>query len=196
MTVKAKRRKAALERRICASIMARSIVRRISREWFGLKGVAVFAIAGSVMLAASAGHAQDRKVPYWASIATGDALLRTGPERTFPAVWRYRRVDLPVQVVQTYGNWRRIKELDGTEGWMLATLLSARRTAVITGQGLAPLRSSADDNAPPNWQAQPGVVGRITKCEAGWCLFDTGGKKGHIRMERIWGVSPGETFDK
>ncbi|MET0376899.1 MAG: SH3 domain-containing protein, partial [Rhizorhabdus sp.] len=66
---------------------------------------------------ATAGEAQERKVPYWASISTGDALMRTGPERTYPATWRYRRRDLPVQVMQVYGNWRRIREQDGTEGW-------------------------------------------------------------------------------
>jgi SH3-like domain-containing protein len=160
-----------------------------------LRGVGGFAIACAVVLTASAGLAQERKVPYWASIATGDALLRTGPERTFPATWRYRRKDLPVQVLQIYGNWRRIKEVDGTEGWMLATLLNARRTAVVTGQGPAQMRSGADDGAPLNWQAAPGVVGRISKCEAGWCLFDVDGRKGHVRMERIWGVSPGETVE-
>jgi len=139
--------------------------------------------------------AQERALPYWASIATGDALLRTGPERTFPAIWRYRRLDLPIQVVKIYGNWRRIREADGTEGWMLATLLSARRTAVVTGQGLAALRSSPVDGAPVNWQAEPGVVGRISHCENGWCLFDVGGKKGYIPVTRIWGVAPGETVE-
>jgi SH3-like domain-containing protein len=100
-----------------------------------------------------------------------------------------------VLVIRIYGNWRRVREMDGTEGWMLATLLSTRRTAVVTGQGLAPLRSGTNDTAPLNWQAEPGVVGRISKCANGWCLFDAGGKKGHIHIERIWGVSPGETVE-
>lgn len=160
-----------------------------------MRNAGIFAIACGVALIASAGQAQERKLPYWASIATGDALLRTGPERTYPAIWRYRRFDLPVQVIKVYGNWRRIREVDGTEGWILATLLSAHRTAVVTGQGLAPLRSGASDQAPVNWQAEPGVVGRLSKCENGWCLFDAGGKKGHIHIERIWGVSPGETVE-
>ncbi len=153
-------------------------------------------LIGLAMLATSGlAEAQDRKVPYWASIATGDALLRTGPERTFPATWRYRRRDLPVQVLQVYGDWRRIKEIDGTEGWMLSTLLSANRTALVTGQGPAALRAGPDDSAGVNWQAEPGVVGKLANCEGHWCLFDVGGKKGYVRAERIWGVFPGEAFD-
>ena len=96
----------------------------------------------AALLVATEGSAQERSVPYWASIATGDALIRTGPERTYPATWRYRRRDLPVQVLQVYGNWRRIREQDGTEGWMLATLLSAKRTAVVTGNGPAPMHAT------------------------------------------------------
>ena len=147
------------------------------------------------MLIADAGEAQERKVPYWASIATGDALLRTGPERTYPATWRYRRRDLPVQVLQIYGNWRRIREQDGTEGWMLATLLSVQRTAVVVGDGPAPMNSSPSGSAGLSWRAEPGVVGKISKCESGWCLFDVAGKRGYIAVDRIWGVDPGEVVE-
>jgi SH3-like domain-containing protein len=147
------------------------------------------------LLLATAGEAQERKVPYWASIATGDALMRTGPERTYPATWRYRRRDLPVQVLQVYGNWRRIREQDGTEGWMLATLLSAQRTAVVTGTGPAEMHADPSGGSKLNWRAEPGVVGKISHCESGWCLFDVGGKTGYIEVDRIWGVDAGEVVE-
>lgn len=146
-------------------------------------------------MVAAAGEAQERKVPYWASIATGDALMRTGPERTYPATWRYRRRDLPVQVLQVYGNWRRIREQDGTEGWMLATLLSAKRSAVVTGNGPAPMHADPDSSSGLSWRAEPGVVGKISNCESGWCLFDAAGKKGYIQVDRIWGVDAGEVVE-
>lgn len=147
------------------------------------------------LLIAGAGEAQERKTPYWASIATGDALMRTGPERTYPATWRYRRRDLPVQVLQVYGNWRRIREQDGTEGWMLATLLSAQRTAVVTGNGPAALHANPDSGAALAWRAEPGVVGKISRCESGWCLFDASGRKGYVPIDRIWGVDAGEIVE-
>lgn len=151
-------------------------------------------LVGAVMVAAMA-EAQERKTPYWASIATGDALMRTGPERTYPATWRYRRRDLPVQVMQVYGNWRRIKEQDGTEGWMLATLLSAQRTAVVTGDAPQPMYADPSSSSKLSWRAEPGVVGKISKCESGWCLFDAGGKRGYIQEDHIWGVDAGEEIE-
>lgn len=151
-------------------------------------------LIGATMVGAAA-EAQERKVPYWASIATGDALMRTGPERTYPATWRYRRRDLPIQVVQVYGNWRRIREQDGSEGWMLATLLSAQRTAVVTGTGPAAMHADPSSGSALAWRAQPGVVGRISQCSSGWCLFDVDSKKGFIQIDRIWGVDPGEIVE-
>ena len=151
-------------------------------------------LLGTALLAA-VGEAQERKVPYWASINTGDALMRTGPERTYPAKWRYHRRDLPIQVLQVYGNWRRIREQDGTDGWMLATLLSAQRTAVVTGNGPAEMRADPDSSSKLNWRAEPGVVGKISKCASGWCLFDVGGKRGYIQVDRIWGVDAGEVIE-
>ena len=75
--------------------------------------------------------AQDKKPPYWASIASGEAMMRTGPGRNYPGVWLYKRRDLPVRVLQIYPNWRKIEDPDGEQGWMLVTLLSDRRTAIV-----------------------------------------------------------------
>lgn len=152
-------------------------------------------LSGVVLMTGAMVQAQERKVPYWASIATGDALMRTGPERTYPATWRYRRRDLPVQVLQIYGNWRKVREQDGTEGWMLATLLSAQRTAVVTGNGPAPMYGEPGGGSSLNWRAEPGVVGRISKCQGGWCLFDVAGKRGYIQTDRIFGIDPGEVVE-
>lgn len=146
-------------------------------------------------LIAGAAHAEDRKTPYWASIATNFALMRTGPARTYPPTWLYRRHDLPIRVLQVYGDWRRVREQDGTEGWMLSTLLSAKRTAVVTGDAPAPMHADPDTGSALSWRAEPGVVGKISKCDDGWCLFDVAGKRGYVRIERIWGVDVGETVE-
>lgn len=170
-----------------------AILRALGQKGKQVKRLHWLLLAG--MVVASGAEAQERKTPYWASIATGNALLRTGPERTYPATWRYRRRDLPVQVIKVYGNWRRIKEQDGTEGWMLATLLSAKRTAIVTGDTPAEMYADADAGSRIAWRAEPGVVGQVSKCEDGWCLFDVAGKKGYIQTDHIWGVDPGEEVE-
>ncbi|HEV2865763.1 MAG TPA: SH3 domain-containing protein, partial [Allosphingosinicella sp.] len=85
------------------------------------------AILLSLMLAgfslAAAQGQSSRSTPYWASIASGQAMMRAGPGRNYPGTWLYVRRDLPVRVVEVYESWRKIEDPDGTTGWMLVNLL-------------------------------------------------------------------------
>ncbi|MDB5686080.1 MAG: hypothetical protein JWR77_669 [Rhizorhabdus sp.] len=150
---------------------------------------ALFAIL--IGAAAAPASAQERPLPYWASISAGQALMRTGPDRSYPALWLYKRRDLPVRVLQVVGPWRRVQEQDGSSGWMLASLLAARRTAVVTG-GLRPIRAEPGAGASLLWQAEPGVVGRISKCDGQYCRMQIGEKVGFIEQAGIWGTDPAE----
>jgi SH3-like domain-containing protein len=133
-------------------------------------------------------------VPYWASISAGDALMRSGPGREYPATWRYQRADLPVKVIQLHESWRKVREMDGTEGWMASVLLSAQRTAIVTGETRM-LRAAPDASARVLWRAEPGVVGKVSHCGAGWCEFDVHGKVGFIPVTAIWGVDQNESIN-
>jgi SH3-like domain-containing protein len=150
--------------------------------------LAVFGISGSLATAA------DRPVPYWASITAGDALMRTGPGQAYPAIWRYRRAGLPIKVIQVHESWRRIRDVDGTEGWMASVLLTADRTAMVVG-AVRPMRSAPDELSRLLWRAEPGVVGRIRHCGRGWCEFDVRGKTGYVETSGLWGVDPSEVID-
>jgi len=149
--------------------------------------------AGLCLTAAQA--QQDRRPPYWASIAAGKAMMRAGPGKNYPAIWLYRRADLPVKVVETYPGWRKVRDPAGTTGWMLQRLLSDTRTALVTGAEPRPLYEAASAGSKIRYHAEPGVVGRISHCGEGWCRFDVGGREGYVRTEHIWGVGPGETID-
>lgn len=152
---------------------------------------AAAALAIATLAIAAPAAAQTRAVPYWASIAASEAMLRTGPDRTYPATWVYKRRDLPLRVVQINGAWRRVQEQDGTTGWMLASLLSARRTGVVTGL-FRPIRETPDEGSKLLWQAEPGVVGRISRCDGNWCRFEVGPRTGYIQQSAIWGTDRGE----
>jgi SH3-like domain-containing protein len=150
------------------------------------------AALGLMTLGADEAWAQQRKPPYFASITAGKARMRTGPGRNYPASWLYQRSDLPIRVIDIYGEWRKVQDPDGTEGWMQVNLLSDRRTAIVTGQ-IVELRAQPRTGAKINWRAAPGVVGRISRCSDGWCYFDAHGRGGYVEQGRIWGTDPNET---
>ena len=159
------------------------------------RGVAAM-IAAAAFSAFSVADAQrPRQTPYWASIASGQAMMRTGPGQTYPATWLYRRADLPIKVLEVYQNWRKIQDPDGTTGWMMVSLLSDQRTGIVRGDEPQPLHEEADARSPVRFRAEPGVVGRISRCGEGWCHFDVRGRDGYIRSDRIWGLDRGEAVD-
>ena len=153
------------------------------------------ATAALLIAIASPAAAQEKQPPYWASIASGQAMTRTGPAKNYPGIWLYQRRDLPVRVVKKYENWRLIQDQDGAQGWMLVTLLSDRRTAIVRPGQPRPIRVSRSPGAKVHYLAQPGVVGRIEKCSGGFCRIEIGKREGYIASADIWGVGPNEVVD-
>lgn len=155
-----------------------------------MRRLALLAVAG---LAAPA-PAQDKQPPYWASIIPSKARTRAGPGREFPAVWLYQRKGLPVRVVATYPNWRKVADPDGATGWMQANMLTVKRTAMVRTSVTA-LLAQPDGSSRTVARAQPGVIGELKRCDGRWCLFETAGRRGWLKQDTIWGAEPGESFD-
>jgi SH3-like domain-containing protein len=154
------------------------------------------AIAALLIALAAPAAAQEKTPPYWASIASGQAMMRTGPARNYPGTWLYQRRDLPIRVLKIYPNWRLIEDPDGARGWMLVTLLSDRRTAIVRPGDPRPVRTAPNEGAKVHYLAEHGVVGRISKCKGdGWCRIEIGKHDGYIRTADIWGVSDNEVVE-
>lgn len=132
--------------------------------------------------------AQDREVPYWASMRSKEVNMRVGPSEEYRIDWVYRRPQLPVKVIRVKEGWRLIRDPDGAQGWVVARLLSPERTALVVGKNVAPMRDGPSDSGLLLWNAEPGVVGKLGDCDSGWCEFDVDGRKGWVRQQRLWGA--------
>lgn len=121
--------------------------------------------------------------------------MRTGPARTYPGIWLYQRRDLPVHVIKRYESWRLIEDPDGQRGWMLSTMLSDRRTAMVKPGEPRRIFSDSRPGSQVRYMAEGGVVGRIDHCRGGWCRIVVGKREGYISTKDIWGVEPNEMID-
>lgn len=146
------------------------------------------ALALALALCAPAAAQHGKEVPYWAALAKDEARMRVGPSMDYPANWIYRRRDLPVKVIETYPNWRKIEDPDGAQGWMHVRLLKDDQTAIVVGE-IAVMRKQPSDSAPALYRAEPGVVGRVSDCENGWCRFDVRGQRGYVAAGQLWGAT-------
>jgi len=146
----------------------------------------------------SEGSASRLPLPRFASLKADKVNMHIGPAKNFEVKWRYQRAGLPVEITGEYENWRRIRDSDGTEGWVYHSLLSGRRTAVVTLRGkdeLFPLRSRPDAESPVTAQLQCGVMGTVKRCSSSWCRFTGEGFDGWIPQEKLWGVYSNEAVD-
>ncbi|MCA3272992.1 MAG: hypothetical protein ING12_13445 [Roseomonas sp.] len=135
-------------------------------------------------------------LPRFAALRSDEVNMRSGPGTRFPIEWTYQRRELPVEIVREFELWRRIRDPEGTEGWVHQSTLMGRRSFIVRG---APgtevmLRRRAEDQAQPVARLRPGVVGRLRACEANspWCEAQIGEFRGYIKRADIWGVGPTE----
>jgi SH3-like domain-containing protein len=137
-------------------------------------------------------------VPRYVSLKSDHVNVRAGPTKDNDVAWVYTRSGLPVEITAEYENWRRVRDSEGAEGWVYHSLLSGRRTAVVTMKSkddLASLYESADSKSAVTARLQAGVVTQIKKCTANWCHVLGSGFDGWIEQQRLWGVYADERVE-
>jgi SH3-like domain-containing protein len=138
-----------------------------------------------------AGRSTGLPLPRFVSLGADRVNLRFGPGKEYPVSWVLARKGLPVEIIAEFDTWRKIRLHDGDEGWVHASLLSSRRTILVTDT-VRELRRTPDDDARVVLRAEPGVLGDLVDCEPEWCRVDIQGRRGWLRRDGFWGMLPGE----
>lgn len=131
-------------------------------------------------------------LPRFVSLKSDKVYVRTGPSVRYPIRWIYQKSDLPVEIVEEFDVWRKIRDSEGEGGWVSQTLLSGERTALVKGDDLAPVRQNDSESARMVARLEPGVIVRIEKCGSDWCRVSAGGFKGWISRKSLWGIYENE----
>ena len=138
-------------------------------------------------------------VPRYVSLKSDHVNVRAGPTKDNDVAWVYTRSGLPVEITAEFENWRRVRDSEGAEGWVYHSLLSGRRTAVVTmktqGRARAALRSRRSRQRGRGRACRPASWPQVKKCAAGWCRVTGNGFDGWIEQQRLWGVYADEKVD-
>src|SRR5580693_8401815 len=105
---------------------------RMKRAFCGLVAAVVAGLVAASAGAAPQGAVTALPLPRYASLKTDRVNLREGPSKDHPTKWVYQRAGLPVEITGEFEIWRRVRDSEGAEGWVLHSLLSGRRTALVT----------------------------------------------------------------
>jgi SH3-like domain-containing protein len=143
-------------------------------------------------LALPAGAVEKERVPRFVSLRSDEVNLRTGPGERYPIDWVLVKKGLPVEVLDEYDVWRRIRDSQGSEGWVHQRMVGATRTVIVTGK-LRTLRAEPGDDAAALAHVEPGVIARLLECRDAWCRVEAQDIKGWLKRGEIWGVYAEET---
>ena len=128
-------------------------------------------------------------LPRFVSVSRTQANVRRGPSEDYPLLYQYRRRGLPLEIVAEYGQWRQVRDHEGSEGWMHARLLRGTRTIMVRQAANAlSLRNRADRGAGVVALVQSGSIGRLEDCNGNWCEIQFDGHEGWLPRDMLWGV--------
>jgi SH3-like domain-containing protein len=135
-----------------------------------------------------------------------DGTVHVGPGFKYDVAWTYTQPGAPVEVIQEFDVWRKIRDVDGWEGWVQQSTLGASRAGYILGTltGELGLRASPSDDARIVAWVGPGFPVKLQTCDGSWCAVvaadhPQGGSitsySGFVPEADLWGVYQGEKFD-
>lgn len=138
-------------------------------------------------------------LPRFVSLKSGRVNARIGPGVNYPISWLYLKPGLPMEILQEYDNWRKVRDSDGAEGWINQSLLSGKRMGIAAPwqkgkDAMINLLGDPEKDARTVAMIEPGVIGKINQCNGVWCEMSFAGNTGWVSQSLIWGAYPGENI--
>jgi len=149
-------------------------------------------------LGQAGGAASGLPVPRYVSLKADKVNVRGGPSRDHDVAWVFTRAGIPVEITAESENWRRIRDAEGAEGWVFHSLLSGRRTVLISPTAKAAafsLYERPGEDTRVLAKLEPRVLGTVRTCDKKWCRIFGEGFDGFIQQHLLWGVYPNEVIE-
>lgn len=132
-------------------------------------------------------------IPRFVALRFEEVNVRTGPGTRYPIRWVYKRKLMPMEIIEEFEQWRKIRDVQGDDGWVHKSQLSGNRTGMFKEP--TTLLRYAQDTAPPLVKVSKNVIGKFMECNESWCRIQVDSFKGWTHKDRLWGVYPKETFE-
>lgn len=141
-------------------------------------------------------HDSGLPIPRFVALKSEEINVRSGPGTRYPIEWVYRREGLPVEITEEFDRWRKIRDMDGTEGWVHKSMLEGTRTVIIRARQPVTLKAEPEESSKSIARLAPRVIGKLAECSLDWCRIKVEDKKGWLKKSVFFGAYPGEIVTK
>jgi SH3-like domain-containing protein len=123
---------------------------------------------------------------FFLSLKNQEVNLRQGPSFEYPIKFTYKKRYLPVIIIDRSETWREIKDFENNSGWIHISQLSKKKSAINTKNNSI-LYKKPTIYSKPIAKLETGRLVLIKRCKEKWCKITTGGFKGWIFENSLWG---------
>ena len=120
------------------------------------------------------------------SLKNNEVNVRVGPSEKYPIKYVYKKKYLPVEILDKSETWRKIKDFEKNSGWIHISQLSNKKSA-INIKNNSVLYKKPTIYSKPIAKLESGRLVLIKKCKVKWCKISSGGYKGWIVKNALWG---------
>ena len=186
-----------------------------SPAFFRLILLCVLALAGfatpsapALAQAAGVGPSSGLPLPRFVSVRNAPTNVRVGPGTQYEIAFTFVQPRVPVEIVQEFDTWRKIRDFEGAEGWVHQNLVVGDRTALVapwqTGSDPIALRAGLGPNTAVRAWLGPKMLVSVRSCDGNSCEIrlthtspESGSAtyQGFVPQTTLWGVYEGEIFD-
>ena len=126
------------------------------------------------------------KADYYLTLRNEKVNLRQGPSFDYPIKLVYKKKFLPVLIIDSSYNFRKIMDHENNSGWIHISQLSKKKAALNTFNGSIIFKKPSKFSKPVA-TADKGRLFLIKKCKKSWCRVKTGKFTGWVQKQYLKG---------
>ena len=121
------------------------------------------------------------------SLKSSEVNMRVGPGKEYPISWVFMRANLPMLLMAEFDQWRKVKFIDGTVGWVHKNMVSRKSSAIVTENYAIMYRHASKKH--PIAKMEKGVIVHILKRDGDFVKVDVNNQKGWVEKKFLWGIN-------
>jgi len=121
------------------------------------------------------------------SLKKNKTNVRYGPGLDYPIKYIYRKINLPVKLIDKKENMRRVIFLDNNSGWIHRSQLKRSNSIITLEEEI--LFKKPSNFSKPLARLEKGRLLVIKKCEDNWCNIKTDNYTGWVKIKSVWGLT-------
>ena len=123
---------------------------------------------------------------YFLTLKYNEVKVRQGPSSEYPVKFIYNKKYLPVKVIDSKDNFRKIIDLKNNSGWIHISQLTKKKSA-INIFNLALIFKKPNIYSKPIAKLESGKMVTIKRCKDKWCKISTQNISGWVKKKFLWG---------